>query len=176
MHTGESGHVDSTRHCGQCLAVVILIGGVLAAPLSCRDASTKDARPMSSAPGVRFEVRRLDPVDEAFAEEWARAIDTPRVRELHGVGAQKWRNKPSWPWRVEVWVMEFVRDDPLEAELRRRIDAALRAVPGVTDVREDDREVWGVEGSPSGDALVSAVGAVVDSFADRTCDWCSGCC
>lgn len=146
----------------------MLMGGVLAAAPSCRDNSTKDTPPLSSAPHVRFEVRRLVPVDEDFAEEWARAIDTPRVRELHGVNAQKWRSRPSWPWRVEVSVMEFVRDDPLEGELRRRIDAALRAVPGVTDVTEDDREVWAVKGSPSGDALVSAVAAVVDSLADRT--------
>jgi hypothetical protein len=105
--------------------------------------------------------------EESHEEEWSRETDTPHVRELHGVEAAKWR-EPRDLWRVTVWVMEFVREEPLEGELRARIAAALRAVPGVTKVLEADREAWDVHGEPSGAALVSAVGAVVDGFASRT--------
>ncbi len=39
-------------------------------------------------------------------------------------------------WNVFVDVMEFIREEPLEGELRRRIAAALRAVDGVTAAEE----------------------------------------
>jgi hypothetical protein len=118
---------------------------------------------------MSFEIRRTLPMmdPEAHEEEWTRAVDIPRVREIHGVNAEKWRARPDW-WRVTAWVMGLVREEPLEGELRRRIAAALRAVPGVTKVTEADRECWDVWGSPSGEALLSAVGEVVDSLADRT--------
>lgn len=106
--------------------------------------------------------------DEELAEEWTRTIRDPRRRYVHGVGAQKWRAKSKWPWRVHVWVMELVRDDELEAELRTRIGAAIRAVRGVTRVAEEDREVWVIAGTPSGEALVRAVAEVVDALALRT--------
>jgi hypothetical protein len=62
--------------------------------------------------------------------------------------------------------MEFVREEPLESELRRRIAAALRSVEGVETAEEMDREVWFVTGTPSGEAMVRAVAAVVDDLAD----------
>jgi len=46
--------------------------------------------------------------------------------------------------------MEFVRDDPLETDMRRRIAAALRAVKGGVMTDEEDREVWLVTGTASG--------------------------
>ena len=42
-------------------------------------------------------------------------------------------------WNVVIWVAEFLREDPLETELRGRIASALGAVDGVA---EEDREVW----------------------------------
>src|SRR5258708_1670541 len=45
--------------------------------------------------------------------------------------------------------------------------AALRAVDGVERVWEDDREVWGVSGTPSGEALVRAAAHVIDHLAAR---------
>jgi cephalosporin-C deacetylase-like acetyl esterase len=63
--------------------------------------------------------------------------------------------------------MEFIRADPLEAEVRRRIADALRRVSGVTSVDEQDREQWSVTGTPSGEALVRAAAEVVDDLEDR---------
>jgi hypothetical protein len=60
-----------------------------------------------------------------------------------------------------------LRGDPLEAELRQRIDSALRGVDGVGDVAEEDREVWYVTGTPSGKDLVRAAAQVVDDLAGR---------
>jgi hypothetical protein len=50
-------------------------------------------------------------------------------------------------WNVVIWVAEFLREDPLETELRGRIASALGAVDGVA---EEDREVWYVTGESSG--------------------------
>jgi hypothetical protein len=45
--------------------------------------------------------------------------------------------------------------------------AALRAVAGVEAVEEEDREIWIVTGTPSGQELVNAAAQVVDSLATR---------
>jgi hypothetical protein len=63
-------------------------------------------------------------------------------------------------------VAEFLRDDPLDADFRR-MGAALRSVAGAESVWEEDREVWGVIGTPSGEALVRAAAGVVDRLAPR---------
>ena len=63
--------------------------------------------------------------------------------------------------------MEVVRDDPLESELRRAIDAAARSVAGVEGVVEEDREIWLISGNPDGRQLFDAIGAVVDTFAPQ---------
>jgi hypothetical protein len=96
-------------------------------------------------------------------ESWERVTDE---FDVHWVGAD-WVGF-SGGWNVTVAVMEFVREDPLEAELRRRIAAALLAVDGVESAGEMDREVWFVTGSPSGEAMVRAVAAVVDDLSGRT--------
>jgi hypothetical protein len=44
-------------------------------------------------------------------------------------------------WNVHMTVMEFIREEPLEGVLRRRIAAALRSVEGVETAEEMDREV-----------------------------------
>jgi hypothetical protein len=103
------------------------------------------------------------PDDEADGEEaWVRETDDPDVL---GVEAVRLQDTDEWSWQVTVSVAEFIRDDPLEAELRREIVAALRSVPGVTDVAEEDREVWIVDGNPPGEALVRASAQVVDRLA-----------
>lgn len=114
---------------------------------------------------VKDDVQQLKPLDSAIAEEWARKTGEP---DLRAVSASKLRQGP-W-WSVGVAVMELIRTDPLESELRDGIAAALTAVPGVTGVEEEDREVWSVTGDASGKALVEAVAQVVDDFADRTRD------
>lgn len=78
------------------------------------------------------------------------------------------RIHPAGGWNVDVAVMEFVREGPLEGELRRRIAAALRSVEGVETAEEMDTEVWFVTGTPAGEALVRAVAEVVDDLADQT--------
>jgi hypothetical protein len=111
-------------------------------------------------------VRQVTPADHEIASEWVRDVADPRDRDVLGVDAIEWRSDRRW--QVTVAVMEFIRDVPLESELRRRIAAALRAVPGVTAVAEDDREVWGVRGTPTGTALVEAVAPIVDELAPRS--------
>ncbi len=43
-----------------------------------------------------------------------------------------------------------------------------RGVAGVTEAGEEDREVWTVQGTPNGGALVDAVGAVLDARAAQS--------
>ncbi|NDU75007.1 hypothetical protein GWI34_20585 [Actinomadura sp. DSM 109109] len=109
------------------------------------------------------EVQQVQPLDSGIAEEWLRKTDEPDVR---AVSASMHRSG-HW-WSVSAWVMEFIRTDPLESELRRRIAEALSGVSGVTGVEEEDREVWTVTGDPGGRALVEAVAEVVDDLAPRT--------
>jgi hypothetical protein len=65
-------------------------------------------------------------------------------------------------------VAEFLREDPLEAEFRQRMNAALVSVEGVASVAEEDREVWFVTGTASGPAVSCAAARVVDELAERT--------
>lgn len=109
------------------------------------------------------DVQKVQPLDSGTAEEWIRKTDEP---DLRAVSASKLRAGP-W-WTVSAWVMEFIRTDPLESELRRRIADALSGVSGVTSVEEEDREVWTVTGTPTGKALVEAVAQVVDDLAPQT--------
>ena len=97
-------------------------------------------------------------------EAWQRLTEEPDVRGVEAIRL----DDAEWPWIVSVWVMEFVREDPLESELRDAMLAALRRVEGAAAVAEEDREVWIVAGTPSGEALVRAAAEVVDAMADRT--------
>ena len=97
-------------------------------------------------------------------KEWRRVTDDPDVL---GVSASPDDVNVADGWQIFVNAMEFVRDEPLEGELRRRIADALRSAAGVETVEELDREVWVVTGAPSGEALVQMAGAVVDDLADR---------
>jgi hypothetical protein len=106
-------------------------------------------------------IRRVDPADEEIEEEWVRETDD---QDILGVGAWK---SPDDDWRAQIWVAEFLREEPLESELDRGVDAALRSVEGVTDVVHEDREQWIAEGTPTGEALVRAAAGFVDSIADQ---------
>ena len=108
-------------------------------------------------------IRRV-PDDEVGGQEgWDRLLDD----DVRGVEAIR-VGDGEWPWQVILAVAEFVREDPLEIVLRERISQALRAVPGVTEVAEEDRQVWIVSGQPSGEALVRAAARVVDDLAPRS--------
>jgi hypothetical protein len=117
-------------------------------------------------------VRRVQ-VDDSD-EAWERDIEVDDG-EVRWVGATRIRAREllgDGPfqdgWSVTAAVMEFVREEPLEGELRRRIAAALRSVEGAETADEMDREVWFVTGNPSGEALVRAVAEVLDDLAGQT--------
>jgi len=112
-------------------------------------------------PWMADAIVRNTPTDDEVDEEWSRVTDD---RESRGVTAITPRN---YMWQVFVSLAEFVRQEPLESEMRHGMVDAPRAVPGVTDVTEGDREVWDVEGTPSGRALVEAAATVVDALAAR---------
>jgi hypothetical protein len=130
-------------------------------------ASVPASVPANGDSVTTFAIRQIKPLDETIDEEWQREIAEPRMRDIHGVSATK-MERQKWPWNVTVAIMEFVRDTPLEVTLRERIMSALRTVPGVIDVAEDDRERWVLRGDPSGKALVEAVAVVVDELAPQT--------
>jgi hypothetical protein len=113
------------------------------------------------------EVGQILSHDFGGNQGWQRLTDEPDIR---GVEVIRFNTDGPWQWQVVVSVMEFIREDPLEAELREAMAAALRAVPGVARVHEEDREVWVVDGSPSGEKLTHAAARVVDDFAARTRD------
>lgn len=108
-------------------------------------------------------IRQLprDELDEELDEEWIRETDEPGVRN---VGANKF---PDYGWQVSIWAAEFVREDPLESTMRERLAARLVTVPGVTNVWEEDREIWHVDGSPNGEDLTRAAAEVIDDLADQ---------
>jgi hypothetical protein len=110
---------------------------------------------------VSEDVQRIQPDDPEITETWLRETDEPDVRAVEA-------SRISSGWQVGVWVMEFIRADPLETELRQRMATALRGVSGVTGAEEEDRETWLVTGTPSGRALAEAAAEVVDDLADRT--------
>jgi len=109
-------------------------------------------------------VQRLPDSEVDGEEGWDRLTDEPEIR---GVEALLSDSGGKWPWQVTIWVAEFLREDPLQSELHQGLDRALRAVPGVLDVANEDTEVWVVAGTPTGDALVAAAAQVVDTLADR---------
>jgi hypothetical protein len=109
------------------------------------------------------DVRRIQA--DGSDESWERDIEVDDG-EVRWVGAD--RIDFAGGWNVHVAVMEFLREEPLEGVLRHRIAAALRSVEGVEAAGEMDREVWFVTGTPSGDALVRAVGEVLDDLAEQT--------
>ena len=109
------------------------------------------------------DIRQVFPPDGD--EAWERLTDDPDVRAVEVARIEEIEG-----WQVTVSVMEFVqfvREDPLETELRTRIAAALLSVDGVATAEEEDRDVWFVTGAPSGKALTEAVAQVVDELADQ---------
>jgi hypothetical protein len=111
------------------------------------------------------EVQHIPPSGSSGDDRWQRLTDDPDIRGVEVIRSNA--NGP-WQWSVTVSVMEFVREDPLETQFRGAMEAELRAVPGVARVSEEDREVWVVDGSPSGEELTRAAARVADRFAERT--------
>lgn len=112
------------------------------------------------------EIRRVEPLDdpEADIEEWTRVTEDPDVR---GVDVSLLRHGGDWPWQIFVSAAEFVRDEPLESEFRRRINDAIRGTAGVSETIEEDREIWLAAGSPDGADLTRSVAEAIDSMAQQ---------
>ena len=89
-------------------------------------------------------VRRVQYEDSDEAWERDIEVDDGEIRFVEAL-----RNDAGGDWQVAASVMEFVREEPLVGELRRRIAAALRSVEGVETTDEMDTEVWLVSGTPS---------------------------
>ncbi len=102
------------------------------------DRHVRAGRPLCGPSVIEREVGRT-PDDEVDGDEgWDRLTDKPDVRAVEAIRTE---NLAPWRWSVVASVAEFVREDPLETEFRQRMAQALRAVPGVDDVAEGDREV-----------------------------------
>jgi hypothetical protein len=109
------------------------------------------------------DVEQIQPADPEISEERLRRTAEPDIRAVSAA-----RIDTIGGWHVNVWVMQLIRSDPLESELRQRMADALGAVSGVSGVEEQDRDLWFVTGIPSGKALVEAAAQVVDDLADLT--------
>ena len=107
--------------------------------------------------------RIRDEEDDEVSQFWANNLDD----ELKSVVALRLRDENEWPWRIELAVAEFLREEPLESEYAAAVTASLRAVRGVKEVEHEDREVWVVAGRARGRALVSAVSDVLERLGPR---------
>jgi hypothetical protein len=109
------------------------------------------------------EVQLVPPEEGDADEAWERLTDEPEIRGVDAAWVEAIGG-----WQVSAWVLEVIRGEPIEAELRLRVADALADVEGVIDVSEYDQETWFVAGTPRGAALTQAVAQVVDDLADRT--------
>jgi hypothetical protein len=96
--------------------------------------------------------------------EWCRVVDEHHLR---GIDVSQ-EDGAEGEWSVGAYVMEYVRDDPLEDELPDLMDAALAAVPGVEEAYSDERGSWFVSGDVDPIDLLRAGARVVDALLDRT--------
>ncbi len=108
-------------------------------------------------------MRRGEPVDDEISEVWERL---PR-EEIYLRGVEALTGRMVGGWQVEWSAGEHFRRGLLGVELRERMQSALRAVPGVTNVQELRWETWHIDGTPSGEALCQTAANVLDEYLDR---------
>lgn len=118
---------------------------------------------------MNLDVQYFPPDGLRDYERWQRLADDT---DISGVEVVRTSTTGPWQWSVTVEAMEYIREDLLETEIRRAMAAELQAVPGVERISEEDREVWVVDGSPSGEELTRAAANVVDRFAERIREYC----
>jgi hypothetical protein len=116
---------------------------------------------LNDMPAERIVRFSDDQCGQELQEGWLRQTDDQAVR-----GVDAWKPYDG-DWRVALWVAEFLREEPLESEMRRSMTSALTRVVGVHEVIEEDRGQWIAVGSPSGVDLVTAAAAVVDCLSER---------
>ena len=101
---------------------------------------------------------------EADDEGWSRVLDE-EDEDILGVGVS--RIAGDWQWEIGVNAAEFVRDEPFESTFRDNIETAIRRVQGITEVIEEDREVWLAKGARAdGEQLLRSVARALDNMAD----------
>ncbi len=110
-----------------------------------------------------IKIEKIEPGDEGVLEEWMRVTDEQQIR---GVVAARLAGRKKL-WEVTIGAAEQVRGEPLETKLFTAITKALRAMPGVTKVVHEDREVWLVTGNVTGEQLVRACAEQLDRLADE---------
>jgi hypothetical protein len=91
-------------------------------------------------------------------------IREPSDYELRGIYAT--RETPD-RWSVRFYMGGWVEPGPLQREMIHRISDALYSVDGVCAVFNRYNDLFVVEGRASGEALVKAVGEVVDDLVPR---------
>jgi len=132
----------------------LLLGAALVVWLiaGCSSGSAGDEREPGEAPP--FVQSDTD------AQSWSRLLgDDARGVEVSAAG--------DGTWTVFVSVAEFLRDEPLESEMRTAVAQAISEVPGVDRWYEEDREVWVVLGNPDPEGLLQEVGSAVDRIGPR---------
>lgn len=109
------------------------------------------------------QVRQIAPPDEELTEYWQRYPE----QESYLRGVEVYTGTRIEGWQVKIRAGEYFREDPMGVELEQHIGRALRAVPGVSEVKRIGWESWDVNGSPSGEALCQAVASVLDELIER---------
>ena len=131
--------------------------------MGCRSPPTH-ARPQGYGYAMDDDIVRIEPADDEIAEEYVRRTDQP---DLRGVDVYRIASLDRWHWHVALGIDGFA-PDRIEVELNERMPPALLAVPGVTEVAQESREMWLVPGTPKGEDLLWAAAQTVDQLADRT--------
>lgn len=102
---------------------------------------------------------------ESDDEGWSRVVDE-EDEDILGVGVSRLRGD-TWHWEIGVNAAEFVREEPFESTFRDAIESALRRVRGITDVVEEDREIWLAAGKDAdGEQILRSVARALDAMAD----------
>lgn len=102
-----------------------------------------------------IEVRQVDHgVFERITED----------EDVHGVSAEMLDEEE---WTVTVNAAEMVRGELLESSFFRAVSDGLNGVAGVIAAEQHDREVWMIDGQPSGIDLIEAIARVTDRFGDQ---------
>lgn len=93
------------------------------------------------------------------SKSWVRFADDEDVRRV----IVSFQPDSDWPWEIYLPIAEFVRENPLETVFRARVDGAIR-VQGISEVAEEDRELWLARGAADGAVIARSVGDALDAI------------
>ena len=100
--------------------------------------------------------------DDELLEHWVRACADIEP-SAQAVSAHRW-DGPEFAWSVSFDLGEFVTDPEDSHALHQTVVQALIKVPGVKEVGREDKEVWAVDGDPSGPDIIRAGAVAIDQF------------